>query len=100
MKRIIYTTVYNDILGSIERLGISDLDEATLNQTRMYKLKYVINDKDGGKVELYVTNNKYIKETEDNFIAENSNIMSNLNDIQQIQNYKKNTRKMPIIYIA
>lgn len=72
MKRLIVTTVFNDMLGIIERLGLSDIDYQTLNLSRTFRLKHVINEKDGGKVEIYLINDKFIKEAENEFMFLNN----------------------------
>ena len=77
MKKLIYTTVYNDILGSIERLGLYDIDHTLVEQGRAYMLKHIITDKDGGKVEISLVNDKYIREMANKYLPSNINISKN-----------------------
>lgn len=55
MERIIYTTIYDELLHRIETIGISEIDKSTLS-VYLLKAKTVMEDRKGGRLIITLSN--------------------------------------------
>lgn len=99
MKKLIFTTVYNDILNNIERLGLDDVDKQALQQSKVVRLKSVIQDKDGGKVEIFISSDENIKRLQEDFAIKKKERLGSFTQEEQ-QQINENILSKSLLFTA